>query len=116
MYIPNDHAIHAFKASVRLAFREAYDGPPHDGPVAIRAEFVFPRPSHMIWKTKAMNRSYKATRPDIDNICKGVLDALNRLAFVDDGQVFFMTATKLLAAGNEQPHTYIEIEMNKEWA
>ena len=34
------------------------------------------------------------TRPDIDNACKSILDALNRIAFYDDAQVVQLTAMK----------------------
>ena len=33
-------------------------------------------------------------KPDIDNICKSVLDALNGIAYADDGQVIKIRASK----------------------
>ena len=33
-------------------------------------------------------------KPDIDNICKSVLDALNGIAYADDGQVVKVETTK----------------------
>lgn len=37
----------------------------------------------------------KATRPDVDNLCKLVMDALNGVAWKDDGQVSTLWAHKV---------------------
>lgn len=51
------------------------------GPVKVTALFSF-----NIAGTKKQG-CWKATRPDVDNLGKTVLDALNGVAFKDDGQV-----------------------------
>lgn len=45
-------------------------------------------------------------KPDIDNVLKSVLDALNKIAFKDDTQVVKLYATKYYA---EQPRVEVEI-------
>jgi Holliday junction resolvase RusA-like endonuclease len=45
-------------------------------------------------------------RPDIDNLLKLVLDALNGVVWADDAQVVSITATKVYAA---QPGTYVRV-------
>jgi len=102
------HPIHVFKAAVQLAFAKAYTGPPIEGPIEIEIVFVLPRPKSMRWKTKPMPRVLHPKRPDIDNLTKGVLDALNGLAWGDDGQIYRAAVSKWYASGDEQPHTTIE--------
>ena len=45
-------------------------------------------------------------KPDIDNMIKSVLDALNGVAWVDDSQIVRLTAMKLYC---EDPYVYIKI-------
>jgi Holliday junction resolvase RusA-like endonuclease len=42
----------------------------------------------------------KYTRPDVDNLLKAVLDAMNGIVYVDDGQVNLTIATKKYAPQN----------------
>lgn len=43
----------------------------------------------------ALNGEIKpTTKPDIDNVCKSVLDGLNKVAFADDKQVYKLSAIK----------------------
>lgn len=53
----------------------------------------------------------KATRPDLDNLTKLVLDAvmLSGVAFVDDGQVADMHLTKRHAEAGEKAHIKIHL-------
>ena len=46
-------------------------------------------------------------KPDIDNIAKIILDALNKLAFQDDSQIIKLNIEKAYA---EEPKVYIKIE------
>lgn len=65
---------------VRDAFQARYpDSTPNDGPVEISAVFYMP----------------KRGRPDLDNLLKLVMDALNGLAYRDDAQVMRFHATKI---------------------
>jgi len=41
---------------------------------------------------------WKSTRPDLDNVLKAVLDALNGVAYLDDGQVVTVLVQKQRAA------------------
>ena len=54
-------------------------------------------------------RRYKTSRPDADNIAKGVCDALNGQAWADDAQVALLTVCKMHAAQGEPPRTEIAI-------
>lgn len=45
-------------------------------------------------KNKKLDGKFKTTRPDLDNMGKAVLDALNGIAYIDDGQVAVLTMQK----------------------
>lgn len=108
-YTDTKHPVHAYKAAVRLAWAAAVEGGPTDQPVTMRIEAVFPRPKGKVWKTKVMASYPNCSKPDVDNIGKSVLDALNGIAYRDDSQVWLLTVTKRVAGGDEQPRTEIEI-------
>jgi Holliday junction resolvase RusA-like endonuclease len=57
-----------------------------------------------------MPRYYHDTaNADIDNCFKAVADALNGIAYNDDGQIAKISATKWRGEGKEEPHTRILI-------
>lgn len=73
---------------------QAGDRTPHDGPVTVRIEALFPVPeSWPKWKrlravTVGINNEWPhMSKPDLDNIAKLALDGLNGVAWVDDGQI-----------------------------
>lgn len=103
------HAIHDFKASVRMAANQEYKGKPLACPLLVEMVFVFPRPSNKQWKTRPMPREHKTSKPDADNLAKGCLDALNGLLFVDDSQVCQLSVAKFIASGGEQAHVEVSI-------
>lgn len=103
------HPIHAFQATVRMAIEQAYQGPPLMGPLYVSLTFVMPRPSSMHWKKRPMPRAAHRKKPDIDNLTKGVFDALHKLAWHDDSQVCRLEAAKVIASGDEAPHVVVRI-------
>lgn len=107
------HAVHDFKASVRMAFAAEYKGPPLQGPLFVQLVFVMPRPGRLIWKTRPMPREPHVTKPDIDNVGKAAVDALLGVAFRDDSQINRLTIEKWIASGDEQPHTAILIQEDR---
>ena len=74
-------------------------------PVEISAAFVFPRPSGVSEK----KRPLPSTRPDIDKLLRGILDALAGIAYVDDGQVCSVSATKTYARDGERIGAHIRV-------
>lgn len=108
-YTPSKHPVTAFKATVRLAFKQAYGSEVLRGPLRCDAVFVMPRPQSLIWKTKPMPRMFHTSKPDRDNLDKAVMDALKGLAWNDDSQVCQGEIVKWIAAGDEQPHALITI-------
>ena len=60
-----------------------------EGPVAVDIDFYFLRPPG-----DDKLAIYRAKRPDVDKLCRLVLDALTGLAFADDNQVAALRAIK----------------------
>lgn len=109
-YTPTKHPVNACKAAIQQAFFSVYKGPPLNGPISMLLVFVFPRPKAKIWKTKPMPREwYTASRNDWDNLGKTVSDALNGIAWHDDGQIVSVSLSRVIAAGDEQPHIFVRI-------
>ena len=92
-YIPDDHPIHGYKQAVQLAAKVAMAGQaPVAGPVLVTILFRFGRPkSHT--KAARLDDNHKQ-KPDLDNLCKAVLDALNGVCWLDDSQACQIRASK----------------------
>jgi Holliday junction resolvase RusA-like endonuclease len=79
VYTPSEYT--KKEAEIRLFI--AMGGPPvFFGPVSLCIEFYFSKP-----KSAPKKRRYPTVKPDIDNLLKTVLDAMNGLVFKDDKQV-----------------------------
>jgi Holliday junction resolvase RusA-like endonuclease len=87
---------------------------PIDFPIRLRVYFEFRRPknhyrSNGEIKPQVADRQH-TTRPDVDNLCKFILDALNRVFWRDDCLVYSVEAEKLYG---EVPATRIAIEWDE---
>ena len=107
-YYKNDKELKGFEQMIRLKAEEHFPKP-LTGPVFLSAQFLLPRPKNMMWKTKPMPRVPCPKRPDGDNLVKTLKDALNGVAYLDDGQVTELHVWKDYHAGDEGPKTIIEI-------
>ena len=68
-------------------------------PVFIVMSFVFQRPKTMMRKKDPIKRIIRVTKPDIDNLCKSVMDTLQDCKIIkDDSQVVGITAHKWYGA------------------
>ena len=68
-----------------------------DGPLemVVRAYFSVPVSKPNKWRVDAFLKKILPTKkPDIDNIIKGVADALNKVIYVDDTQIVALKAYK----------------------
>lgn len=73
---------------------------PSEQPLEMNIVFYMPIPKSYSKKQRAeiLNGRLKPTKkPDIDNLIKSVLDALNGLAYADDSQIIKVTAVKRYA-------------------
>lgn len=91
----------AYEAAVgTLATREMRGREPLTIPVHVELRAHFPIPKS--WpEAKRMDALLGRLRPtggfDIDNICKAVLDGMNKIAYRDDSLVVSITASKVYA-------------------
>lgn len=111
VYDDQKHPVQTYKACVRLSFAAAYSGAPLDCPLFMRLVCVLPRLASM---PKQGPRVPHTKRKDIDNLFKSTTDALNGLAWVDDGRIYSAAVSKWYAASDEQPHSEIRIEAGGE--
>ena len=72
------------------------------GPIVMDIAFFKVKP-----KSYSKNTIYWTKKPDIDNMIKLVLDALNGVFFVDDAQVMRISASKQYA---DEARTEVTIE------
>lgn len=87
-----EHPIVGWRQAVAQAARAALGHfSPITVPVVVSALFLLPRPTGMVWKKRPMERSPHASRPDLDNLMKAVMDAMSPKrgagAWVDDALV-----------------------------
>jgi len=75
---------------------------PLTGPVAVKIELAFKRP-------KKPARSYPSKPGDVDNLAKGVMDACNKLVWVDDVQVVDLQVNKFYS----QDENYIRLKVEE---
>lgn len=85
-----------YRALVSLAASQTRKDPPTRLPVGIGITFVFVRPkSHYTSKgeLRASAPSFPG-KPDVDKLCRAVLDALTGILYHDDAQVVSLNASK----------------------
>ncbi len=63
---------------------------PYQGAVAVELKFYFNRPKSVSEK----KRPYHTVKPDIDKLCRNILDALSGIIYNDDTQVISLMAYK----------------------
>jgi Holliday junction resolvase RusA-like endonuclease len=70
---------------------------PKGTPIKVRIEAVYSRPTSQFRKKDPDHQIAHTKRPDIDNVCKSILDGLKNL-WVDDSQVCCIEAIKKVGA------------------
>lgn len=84
-----------------MAQKQAGNQPRLAGPIQADVLFVISKPK------KPKDKNYHVVRPDLDNLLKLVLDALNGILWNDDSQIVQICASKRYVNDNEKP--YIEL-------
>lgn len=99
-----------FEKEIRVCYLQQ-DGRKFDGSVSINIEAIFKIPESWSkkkkWETIDQGKRPEI-RPDIDNIVKIVMDALNGVAYKDDSQVVDISARKVYGLGYEGLHITVE--------
>ena len=87
-----------------------WSGPPLDGPVSVGLLALFPRPKRMVWKRRAMPREPFIRSPDVDNVAKAVLDALEKAGVLsNDKLVWSLDCVALYCDGTEEPRVVVRV-------
>jgi Holliday junction resolvase RusA-like endonuclease len=77
-YVPKGHAIHAYRQAVALAAVGA--GLTHsERPKSVTIDAVFARPKSHMNKSGVKAKAPSLPKPDVDNVGKAVLDALQQV-------------------------------------
>jgi Holliday junction resolvase RusA-like endonuclease len=97
-----------FENAVRQRAEKVFKKP-LQGPLRLEVTFFLPRPNYLIWKTKPMPAIFHSKKPDASNFLKSIEDALNGVAYHDDGQIAQLEISKYYQAGGQGPWTQIEI-------
>lgn len=106
-----------YEALVAKCYKEQ-SGIYYDGAcLYVQIEAVFAIPKSYTKKEKAeLKTSLHIRKPDIDNLIKSVLDALNGVAFADDGCVAAIKTTKRWADEGEEGHLSFSITpIDRRW-
>jgi Holliday junction resolvase RusA-like endonuclease len=101
LYLPKDHAVHAWKDAIGKRAFDVIDNA-FEGPVRVDLLFGFKA------KRKIDIGQYRVCKPDSDNLAKAALDALTDAgAWNDDAQVAQLHVAKVYA---KDPFVQIRIE------
>ena len=87
----------AYEKEIRKAWTKANGETPEEGPLRVRIYFGLPIPKSATKANRALmvlRKVFPTKRPDLDNLCKAVLDALNEVAYKDDSQIVTMATRK----------------------
>jgi len=66
------------------------DGTPLEGPLIVNLRFLLPHP-------KDKRKKHPVSRPDAENLCKGLLDSWNGILWRDDSQIVRLVIEKRYA-------------------
>ena len=98
-----------YKDYVRRLAAQCYKGKPIEGPIAVKI-LVHRHTPQSFGKTKMAMALAGAlrptTKPDLDNLCKGVVDALKGIVWRDDAQIVRLEVEKWYS---DNPRAEIEI-------
>ena len=90
-----------YEAQVKAAAEQAMMREPLETPVSVYLYFRLPIPqSYSKTAREGCLSGFKrhTKRPDLDNLAKSVLDALNEVAWADDSQIVSLHVTKVYAS------------------
>lgn len=91
-YVPAKHPVHAYRQSLAAAARDAGLSESGD-PLNVVIDAVFERPKSHMKKSGVKADAPRLPRPDVDNLAKAVLDALQEV-MGDDANVARLVVEK----------------------
>lgn len=106
MWDANPHLKRWREAIAQAAWR-ATNGEQIDSPCAVTVWFYFERP-------KSVTRAHMSVKPDIDKLCRAVLDGLGDSILSDDSRVVELSARKQYADHDTKPGCMIHVRTIKD--
>ena len=121
-YVVGNHAVltsdnpslGAWRQGVAERARQAMIGQqPYAGPVEVGIDFYLPRPRGHFGTGKNAARLREAApehptkKPDIDKLVRAILDGMTGIVFVDDAQVWSLTAVKHYIGEGKPPRAVV---------
>ncbi len=92
-----------WKNDVSWQATDQIDVPPLEGALEVKMVFMLERP-------KSAKRRHPTVKPDLSNYVKGIEDALNNIAYLDDSQIIKLyTEKRYLDKPEYQPCVVIEV-------
>lgn len=93
----------AWEHDVAMVAKAAYRGGPLlDCPIRLEMTFVVPKPAKPRWREPAV-------KPDIDKLCRAVMDGLTGVLWVDDSRVVYLIAGKTYGTSQDHPGVVVEV-------
>jgi len=102
-YVPKEHPVHVFKAMIRMELHSQWQGELWDCPIKLDVIVWFPRPKNKEWRSRPMPAYPHIVKPDADNILKCLMDALNKVLWVDDSRVCDEHVVKMVCGATDFP-------------
>ena len=102
----------AYEKRIRTEWVKAYGDKPEEGPLRARIYFGMPIPKSETKANKALmmvRKLFPAKKPDLDNLIKAVMDAVNGVAYKDDCQI-----VTILARKNYSEIPYVKVIISEE--
>lgn len=100
----------AWKGAVALAAKPHRPAEPFSEAVSVRMTFFMPRPKRLQTKKAPQGAICHTGKPDIDNLAKGVFDALTQIGvWRDDDQIASVVASKVFCPIGGRPGAQIRI-------
>lgn len=101
-----------FKEEIKKEVEKQYNGVCSSENCSLEINFTYKVPnSYSKAKKLETYGSYKESSPDVDNLCKSLLDALTGVLYADDKQVVSLTTSKKY--GDEFQEEPIIIDIKK---
>lgn len=82
---------------------------PATGPIRMSITAIFRRPKAMKRRSDPPGLCWHTKKPDLDNVCKAVIDSCNGRAYEDDNQIVKIDALAFYAEKTGKPRTLVEI-------
>lgn len=116
-YTPKKHPVTAWRERIRYAASKYAPEKEEPGPVALEAQFFFPRPKNHYGTGKNANRLKESapaahiTKPDTDNLIKPIKDVMEQIGFfVRDSQVCDERVVKKYTSLTFRPRVEVRLQ------